>query len=79
MDNGASKRTPLLGTMDYKGTLDGNSLEIEIPQKNGKIKKVSFGIYDRKWQQIIGSIAPGGPLLASPDFPLASGQRYARM
>jgi len=46
------KGDTLLGAMDYKATLDGNSLEIEIPQKNGKIKKVSFGIFDRKWRKL---------------------------
>jgi hypothetical protein len=38
--------------MDYKGTLEGNSLEIEVPQKNGKIKKIAFGIFDRKWHKL---------------------------
>ncbi len=46
------KGDTLLGAIDYKGTLDGNSLEIEVPQKNGKIKKLSFGIYDHKWHKL---------------------------
>jgi hypothetical protein len=32
----------------YEGTLDGNSLEVEIPQKNGKTKKAKFEIVDHK-------------------------------
>ncbi len=46
------KGDTLLGAIDYKGTLDGNTLEIEVPQKNGKIKKIAFGIYDRKWHKL---------------------------
>ena len=37
---------------DYHGTLSGSDLEIEFPQKNGKIKKMSFVIYDRKWRKL---------------------------
>lgn len=37
-DTGLDKST------EYHGTLDGNNLEIEIPQKNGKIKKKSFDV-----------------------------------
>jgi hypothetical protein len=46
------KGDTLLGAIDYKGTLEGNSLEIEVPQKNGKIKKIAFGIFDRKWHKL---------------------------
>ena len=46
------KGDTLLGAMDYKATLDGNNLEIEVPQKNGKIKKIAFGIFDRKWHKL---------------------------
>lgn len=46
------KGDALLESFEYHGTLDGNTLEIEIPQKNGKVKKVSFGIYDRKWRKL---------------------------
>lgn len=42
----------LLESFEYHGTLDGNTIELEIPQKNGKVKKVSFGIYDRKWRKL---------------------------
>lgn len=42
----------LLGSITYHGTLNGNDLEIEMPQPNGKIKKVSFGIYDHKWRKL---------------------------
>jgi len=41
-----------LGSFDYHGTLDGNDLELEIPQKNGKTKKVTFKIIDRKWRNL---------------------------
>lgn len=41
-----------LGSVTYHGTLNGNDLEIEVPQPNGKIKKVSFGVYDRKWRKL---------------------------
>jgi hypothetical protein len=38
---------------DYSGTLDGNRLEVEIPQKNGKIRKVKFDIIDHKWRNLL--------------------------
>src|SRR5580692_825450 len=38
------KGDDLLGSPEYHGTLDGNTLEIEIPQPNGKVKKKSYGI-----------------------------------
>lgn len=37
---------------EYHGTLDGNNLEIEIPQKNGKIKKQNFDIIDHTWRKL---------------------------
>jgi hypothetical protein len=37
---------------EYQGTLNGNNLEIEIPQKNGKTKKKSFDVIDRKWRKL---------------------------
>jgi hypothetical protein len=40
-----------LGDIVYEGFLSGNDLELEIPQNNGKIKKVSFKIIDRKWRE----------------------------
>ena len=46
------KGDDLLGSLEYHGTLDGNTLEIEIPQPNGKIKKKSYGIYDHKWRKL---------------------------
>jgi hypothetical protein len=46
------KGETLLGAIDYKATLEGNYLEIEVPQKNGKIKKITFGIFDRKWHKL---------------------------
>jgi hypothetical protein len=46
------KGDELLGSLEYHGTLDGNTLEIEIPQKNGKTKKKSYAIFDRKWRKL---------------------------
>jgi hypothetical protein len=37
---------------EYQGTLSGNNLEIEIPQKNGKTKKKSYDVIDRKWRKL---------------------------
>ena len=37
---------------EYQGTLDGNSLEIQVPQKNGKIKKQHYEIFDHKWRKL---------------------------
>lgn len=37
---------------EYTGVLDGNSLTIEMPQKNGKIKKLNFEIFDHKWRKL---------------------------
>jgi hypothetical protein len=37
---------------EYHGTLDGNDLELEILQKNGKIKKKKFEILDHKWRKL---------------------------
>jgi hypothetical protein len=42
---------------DYQGTLDGDSLEVEMPQKNGKIKKVKFEIVDHKWRNLTDFVA----------------------
>lgn len=42
----------LLGSLTYHGTLSGNDLELEVPQPNGKIKKMSFVVYDRKWRKL---------------------------
>jgi hypothetical protein len=37
---------------DYHGTLDGNSLEIQMLLKNGKTKKLHFEILDHKWRKL---------------------------
>jgi hypothetical protein len=37
---------------EYPGTLDGNSLDIQIPAKNGKTKKVHFEVLDHKWRKL---------------------------
>jgi hypothetical protein len=37
---------------EYHGTLDGNHLELEIPQKSGKTKKKNFEILDRTWRKL---------------------------
>lgn len=41
-----------LDSNELHGTLSGNDLEIEVPQKNGKIKKVGFAIVDYKWRKL---------------------------
>jgi hypothetical protein len=41
-----------LDLFTYNGTLDGGRLEVEIPQKNGKIKKAKFDIVDHKWRNL---------------------------
>lgn len=38
---------------EYHGTLNGNSLELEIHQKDGKTKKKTFEIFDHKWRKLI--------------------------
>jgi hypothetical protein len=45
-DTGLDKST------EYHGTLDGANLELEIPQKNGKIKKKSFDVIARNWKKL---------------------------
>lgn len=37
---------------EYPGTLDGNSLDIQIPAKNGKTKKVHLEVLDHKWRKL---------------------------
>jgi hypothetical protein len=37
---------------EYRGILDGNSLEIQVPQKNNKIKKQHYEILDQKWRKL---------------------------
>lgn len=46
------KGDDLLSSLEYHRTLDGNNLELEIPQKNGKTKKKSYVIYDHKWRKL---------------------------
>ena len=46
------KGDTLLGSIEYHGILDGNSIEIEVPQQNGKTKKQTFGIFDHKWRKL---------------------------
>lgn len=46
------KGDDLLSSFEYHGTLEGNNLEIEIPQKNGKTKKRSYVVFDRKWRKL---------------------------
>jgi hypothetical protein len=46
------KGDALLGSLTYHGTLSGNDLELEVPQPNGKIKKMTFVVYDRKWRKL---------------------------
>ncbi len=37
---------------EYQGTLDGTSLDIQIPDKNGKTKKLHFEVFDHKWRKL---------------------------
>jgi hypothetical protein len=46
------KGDDLLGSLTYHGTLSGNDLELEVPQPNGKIKKLTFVVYDHKWRKL---------------------------
>jgi hypothetical protein len=50
-----------LDLFTYNGTLDGNQLEVEIPQKNGKIKKAKFDIVDHKWRDLSDFAPSSGP------------------
>jgi hypothetical protein len=44
--------TGLDKSTEYRGTLDGNNLNLEIPQKNGKIKKESFDVIYHDWKKL---------------------------
>ena len=44
---------------DYQGVLNGDYIEVAIPQTNGKIRKISFKIFDKKWHTPYD--LPGGP------------------
>jgi hypothetical protein len=46
------KGDSLLGSTEYHGTLSGNDLQLEVPQKNGKLKKFNFAVYDHKWRKL---------------------------
>jgi hypothetical protein len=46
------KGDALLSSLTYRGTLSGNDLELEVPQPTGKIKKMTFVVYDRKWRKL---------------------------
>ena len=46
------KGDDLLSSLTYHGTLSGNDLELEVPQPNGKIKKMTFVVYDHKWRKL---------------------------
>jgi hypothetical protein len=41
-----------LSSNEYHATLSGNDLEVEVPQKNGKMSKAKFVIYDHKWRKL---------------------------
>lgn len=42
----------MLNSTTYQGTLKGNDLEIEVPQPNGRTKKVHLVVYDHKWRRL---------------------------
>ena len=39
-------------SIEYHGTLNGNTLEIELPQNSGKMMKKTFEITDHKWKKL---------------------------
>lgn len=41
-----------LSSIEYHGALSGNDLVIEIPQKNGKVTKANFAVFDHKWRKL---------------------------
>ena len=49
---------------EYHGTLNGNSIELEIPQKDGKTKRKTFEVFDHKWRKLIDLTRLFGPSLA---------------
>ena len=45
-------KVPLDENGQYEGLLQGDDVSILVPEKNGKTKKIHFGIYDRKWRDL---------------------------
>jgi hypothetical protein len=41
-----------LSSVEYHATLGGNDLVVEVPDKNGKIHKQNFVVYDHKWRKL---------------------------
>ena len=37
---------------EYQGVLDGNGLDIQVPGKNGKTKKVHLEVFDHRWRKL---------------------------
>jgi len=48
---------------EYHGMLNGNSIELEIPQKDGKTKRKTFEVFDHKWRKLIDLTRLFGPPL----------------
>lgn len=46
----AGQRVHLVKGGEYKGLLDGDFLELEVPQLKGKPAKLAFLVFDRKWR-----------------------------
>jgi len=44
---------------EYQGVLEGDYIEVAIPLTNGKTRKISFKIFDKKWHTPYD--LPGGP------------------
>jgi hypothetical protein len=44
--------TGLDWTVEYQGTLNGNWLDIQIPDKDGKTKTLHFEVVDHKWRKL---------------------------
>ena len=43
---------PLDPTIQYQGVLQGDGIDISVLEKNGKTKKIHFGVYDRTWKDL---------------------------
>lgn len=60
--------TELDRNTEYHGTLDGNTLKIEMVQKNGKTRTKSFEVIEHKWKKLSDLTRLLDPSLAWADF-----------
>ena len=47
-----SSEIPLDPNVQYPGMLRGDGIDILVPQKNGKTKKIHFSVYDHAWKNL---------------------------